>query len=125
MDREPPTFVKLDPTSIPTLWPHCILAAREGPSGVFHLADLGPALANDITAPVRGLAVDAVPASTLVGQALGCLTGAFNSRKAAPLESRFRHQNGTEMIYRAIGLPFLDVRRRLTYVVCAIGGKAI
>ena len=29
------------------------------------------------------------------------------------------------MIYRAIGLPFLDARCRLTYVVCAIGGKAI
>ncbi len=41
------------------------------------------------------------------------------------LEGRFRRRNGTEMLYRALGLPFLDVRGRLTYVVCATGGKAV
>ncbi len=71
------------------------------------------------------LAVEAVPESTLVGRALGCLAGAFGPREAVSLEGRFRHQNGTEMLYRAIGLPFLDVRGRLTYVVCATGGNAV
>jgi len=65
------------------------LAARDEPS--FHLADLGPALAYDIPAPAHGLAVDAIPANTLVGQALGCLDGAFKSREAARLEGRFCH----------------------------------
>ncbi len=61
----------------------------------------------------------------MVGRALGCLAGAFSTLEAVSLEGRFRHQNGTEMLYRAIGLPVLDVRDRLTYVVCAIGGKAV
>ena len=73
---------------------------------------------------MRGLAVGAVPENSLVGRALGCLAGAFSTREAVNIESRFRHQNGTEMLYRAIGLPFLDVRGRLTYVVCAISSKA-
>ncbi len=77
-------------------------------------------MANDAPA----LAVDAVPESTLVGRALGCLAGAFSTLEAVSLEGRFRHRNGTVMLYRAIGLPFLEVRARLTYVVCAIGGKA-
>ncbi len=78
-------------------------------------------MANDAPA----LAVEAAPESALVGRALGCLAGAFSTREAVSLEGRFRHQNGTEMLYRAIGLPVLDVRGRLTYVVCAIGGKAV
>ncbi len=77
VDREPPAFVKFDPTSILALWSTCLLA------------------------------------------------GAFSTLEAVSLEGRCRHQNGTEMLYRAIGLPFLDVRGRLTYVVCAIGGKAV
>ncbi len=77
VDREPPAFVKFDPTSIPALWSTCLLV------------------------------------------------GAFSTLEAVSLEGRFRHQNGTEMLYRAIGLPFLDVRGRLTYVVCAIGGKTV
>ncbi len=125
VDREPPAFVKFDPTSIPALWPACLLAVREEGSGPFHLADLGSALANDGPALARGLAVDAVPENTPVGRALGCLAGAFSTREAVSLEGRFRHQNSTEMLYRAIGLPFLDVGGRLTYVVCAIGGKAV
>ncbi len=60
-----------------------------------------------------------------MGRALGCLASAFSTLEAVSLEARFRHQNGTEMLYRAIGLPFLDVRGRLTYVICAIGGKAV
>ncbi len=110
---------------MPALWPACLLAVREERSGLFHLADLGPALANDAPALTRGLVVDAVPENTLVGRALGCLAGAFSTREAISLEGRFRHKNSTEMLYRAIGLPFLDVRGRLTYVVCAIGGKAV
>ncbi len=124
-DREPPDFVKFNPTSIPALWPACLLAAREERSDLFHLADLGPALANDAPNLARGVAIDAVPENTLVGRALDCLAGAFRTREAISLEDRFRHNNGTEMLYRAIGLPFLDVRGRLTYVVCAIGGKAV
>ena len=124
VDREPPAFFKFDPTSIPALWPACLLAVREEGSGAFRLADLGSALANDGPAPARGLAVDAVPEDTLVGRALGCLAGAFSTREAVRLQGRFRHRNSTEMLYRAIGLPFLDVRGGLTYVVCAIGGKA-
>ncbi len=124
-DREPPAFVKFNPTSIPALWPACLLAAREERSGLFHLADLGPALANDAPALARGLAVDAVPENTLVGRALDCLAGALRTREAISLDDRFRHKNGTEMLYRAIGLPFLDVGGRLSYVVCAIGGKAV
>ena len=123
-DREPPAFVKFDPTSIPGLWPACLLAVREDRSDLFHLADFGSALANDAPAPVRGLAVGAVPENSLAGRALGCLAGAFSAREAVSLKGRFRHQNGTEMLYRAIGLPFLDVRGRLTYVVCAISSKA-
>ena len=65
------------------------------------------------------------PENTLVGRALGCLASAFSTREAVSLEGRFRHQNGTEMLYRAVGLPFLDVGGRLSYVVCAIGGKAV
>ena len=84
-----------------------------------------PALTNEIPAPAHGLAVNAVPANTLMGWVLGCLGGAFNSREAARVEGRFRHQNGTEMVCRAIGMPVPDVRGQLTYVVCAIGGKAI
>ena len=60
-----------------------------------------------------------------MGRALGCLAGAFSTFEAVSLEDRFRPQNGTQMLYRAIGLPFLDVRDRLTYVVWAIGGKAV
>ncbi len=67
MDRESPAFVEFDPTSIPTLWPHCLLAACAEPSRVFHLADLGPALTNEIPAPAHGLAVNTVPANTLMG----------------------------------------------------------
>ncbi len=77
VDREPPAFVKFDPTSILALWSTCLLA------------------------------------------------GAFSNREAVSLEGRCRHQNGTEMLYPAIGLPFLDVGGRLTYVICAIGGKAV
>ncbi len=124
-DHEPPAFVKFNPTAIPALWPACLLAAREERSGLFHLADLGPALANDAPTLARGLAVDTVPENTLAGRALGCLAGAFSPRAAVSLEVRFRHQSGTEMLDRAVGLPFLDVRGRLTYVVCAIGGKAV
>ena len=123
--REPPAFVKFNPTSIPALWPACLLAVREERSDSFYLADLGPALANDGPAVARGLAVDAVPENTLVGRALGCLAGAFSTREAIRLEGRFRHQDSTEMLYRAIGLPFLDIRGRLTYVVCAISGKKV
>ncbi len=123
--REPPAFVMFDPTLIPALWRACLLAEREERSGLFHLADLGPALANDAPALARGAAVDAVPRNTLVGRALSCLAGAVSTRDAVSLEDRFRHQNGTEMLYRAIALPFLDDRGRLTYVVCAIGGKAV
>ncbi len=71
------------------------------------------------------LAVEAVPEGTLVGRALDCLAGALRTREAISLEDRFRHKNGTEMIYRAIGLPFLDVRGRLTYVVYALSGKVV
>ncbi len=78
-------------------------------------------MANDVPA----LAVEAVPENTLVGRALGCLAGAFSTREAVSLEGRCRHQNGTEMLYRAIGLPVLDVRGRLTYAVCATGGKVV
>ncbi len=60
-----------------------------------------------------------------MGRALGCLAGTITSLEAVSLEGRFRHQNGTEMLYRAIGLPVLDIRGRLSYVVCATGGKAV
>ncbi len=124
-NREPPAFAMFDPTLIPALWRACLLAEREERSGLFHLADLGCALANDSPALAPGLAIDAVPRNTLAGRALCCLACAVSTRDAVSLEDRFRHQNGTEILYRAIGLPFLDVRGRLTYVVCAIGGKAV
>ncbi len=60
-----------------------------------------------------------------MGRAPGCLAGAFSTCGAVRIEDRFRHTDGTEMLYRSIGLPFLDVRGRLTYVLCAIGGKAV
>lgn len=123
--REPPAFAMFDPTLIPALWRACLLAERDDSSGLFHLADLGSALASDSPALAPGLAVDVVPRNTLAGRALSCLAGAVGTRDAVSLEDRFRHQNGIEMLYRAIGLPFLDVRGRLTYVVCAISGKTI
>ncbi len=124
-NRQPPAFFMFDPTLIPALWRASLLAVREERSGLFHLADLGGALANDAPALASGLAVDAVPRNTLAGRALSCLAGAVSTREAVSLEDRFRHKNGTDMLYRAIGLPFLDFRGGLSYVVCAIDGKAV
>ncbi len=56
---------------------------------------------------------------------LSDLYGSLSALLGMSLEGRFRHRNGTEILYRAIGLPVLDIRDRLTHVVCATCGNAV
>lgn len=122
-DGDVPALTAFNPANIPKLWPSCLLAVAEGPASPAMIGDVGPSLRDDCLALRQGLATFEVPAGTLAGRALGCLAGALVCREAVHLEGRFRHLSGEEILYRAIGLPFLDVRGSLTYVLCAANGK--
>ena len=123
--REPPALTAFDPASIPKLWPACLLAIVEDPTLPALLGDVGSALQADWSALRPGLLATDVPENTLAGQALGCVANALANREAVHLEGQFRHLNGGEFLYRAIGLPLLDAGGGLTYVLCAASGKKL
>lgn len=122
-DREPPKLVNFSPATIPTLWPSCLLVIREDPSAPPQIGDAGSLLLADCPALHRGAETSEVPDGYLASQALACLEGAFADRSHTRSEGRFRHARDGEMLYRAIGLPFLDPQGDLTYAVCAASGK--
>jgi hypothetical protein len=121
----PPALIDFNPDVIPLLWPFCLLAVNEDPRSPATVGDLGSALMRDWPGAQPGVRTKEIPSMTLAGRALGCLEEALSCREAARLDGGFRHVDGSDMLYRAIGLPFLDVRGQLSYVLCAASGKTV
>ena len=119
----PPALIDFNPDVIPLLWPFCLLAVSEDPESPATVGDLGSVLKQDWPAARPGISAAEIPSMTLAGRALCCLEEVLSCREATRLNGEFHHVNGEDMLYRAIGLPFLDVRGRLSYVLCAASGK--
>ena len=124
-EREMPALADIGGDVMPDLWPDCFVLAVEAGAGATAFRHVGASFSEDGAGGLLGRPPSAVPADTLLGQALKACPIVQQKLVPSSVGGSFAHRSGRLMLYRAIILPLANSAGDLEALLGAVNGRSV